>query len=188
MRRTILTILILLLPVCAGAAYKIYLKNGSSISGVSSYQEKGKEVTVYFSTGSMTVPKDNILRIEHTESGENEFVPEEEGEVQQKQEKTVEPAPASEPETDRFAKIDELRAQLNSVNAEITASQEREAQLIDSINEKTGRRFHYNLIQLKQLDKELEPLRQELADVRQKKEDLIRKRDDINAELRSLGQ
>jgi chromosome segregation ATPase len=187
MRRTILTILILLLPVCAGAAYKIYLKNGSSISGVSSYQEKGKEVTVYFSTGSMTVPKDNILRIEHTESGESEFVPEE-GEVQQKQEKTGEPAPASEPETDRFARIDELRAQLNTVNAEITASQEREAQLTDSINEKTGRRFHYNLIQLKQLDKELEPLRQELTDVRQKKEDLIRQRDDINAELRSLGQ
>jgi chromosome segregation ATPase len=188
MKRIILTVLILLLPVYAGAAYNIYLKNGSVINGVSSYQEKGKEVTIYFNTGSMMIPKENILKIEHTESEESEFVPGEEEKVQQKQENTGEVAPAPGAEADRFARIDELRAELNSVNAEIGAAQEREAQLAASINEKMGRKFQYNLIQLKQLERQLEPLRQELTDVQQKKADLVRQRDGIQAELRSLGQ
>jgi chromosome segregation ATPase len=188
MKRIILTVLILLLPVYAGAAYNIYLKNGSVINGVSSYQEKGKEVTIYFNTGSMMIPKENILKIEHTESEESEFVPGEEEKVQQKQENTGEVAPPSGSGADRFARIDELRARMDSVNAEIDSAQEREAQLAASINEKMGRRFQYNLIQLKQLERQLEPLRQELTDVRQKKADIVRQRSEIESELRSLGQ
>ncbi len=191
MKKIILVILILLLPVYASAAYKIYLKNGSVIKGVSSYQEKGKEVTIYFGTGSMMIPKENILRIQHTESADSEFVPEEREEGQQKQEKAGEAAPpaqAPEPAADRNARIDELKAQLDSVNSEIASAQEREAQLTASINEKTGSRFHYNLIQIKQLEKELEPLRQDLTDVQQRKAELIKQRDDIQAELRSMGQ
>lgn len=191
MKKIILVILILLLPVYASAAYKIYLKNGSVIKGVSSYQEKGKEVTIYFGTGSMMIPKENILRIQHTESADSEFVPEEREEGQQKQEKAGEAAPpaqAPEPAADRNARIDELKAQLDSVNSEIASAQGRETQLTASINEKTGGRFHYNLIQIKQLEKELEPLRQDLADVQQRKAELIKQRDDIQAELRSMGQ
>jgi len=191
MKKIILAILILLLPVYASADYKIYLKNGSVIKGASSYQEKGKEVTIYFGTGSMMIPKENILRIEHTESADSEFVPEEREEGQQKQEKAGEAAPqaqAPEPAADRNARVDELKAQLDSVNAEIASAQERETQLTASINEKTGTRFQYNLIQIKQLEKELEPLRQDLNDVRQRKAELIKRRDEIQAELRSVGK
>jgi DNA repair exonuclease SbcCD ATPase subunit len=192
MKKIILVILILLLPAYASAAYKIYLKNGSVIKGVSSYQEKGKEVTIYFGTGSMMLPKENILRIEHTESADSEFVPEEREEGgRQNQEKAggaAPPAQAPEPAADRNARMDELKAQLDSVNSEIASTQEREAQLTASINEKTGSRFHYNLIQIKQLEKELGPLRQDLADVQQRKAELIKQRDDIQAELRSMGQ
>ena len=37
-----LLILVLLLPVYSEAAYKIFLKNGSVISGVSSFEKKGR--------------------------------------------------------------------------------------------------------------------------------------------------
>lgn len=187
MKKIVLIALILLLPVYAGAAYKIYLKNGSVIKGVSSYQEKGREVTIYFSTGSMVIPKENILKIEEKESPGSESVPEEKEEVQQKQEKAGEPTAPSqtpEPATDRNARMDELKAELDSVNAEISSAEKEEARLTASINEKTGSRFQYNLIQIKQLEKELEPLRQELSDVQQKKAELIKRRDEIEAEMR----
>jgi hypothetical protein len=68
-----LTILLLLLPVCSSADYKIYLNNGSVISGVYSYQETGNEVDIYFSTGSMKIPKRISLRLKD-ESPEMELV------------------------------------------------------------------------------------------------------------------
>ena len=63
MKKIIFLVVILLIPVCAGAAFTIYLKNGSVISDVRSYKETGEEMSVYFQTGAMVIPRRDILRI-----------------------------------------------------------------------------------------------------------------------------
>jgi len=184
-----LTILLLLLPVCSSADYKIYLNNGSVISGVHSYQETGSEVDIYFSTGSMKIPKKNILKIEGDESPEMESVPKEKPEVGQNQEKTREttaPPQSSAPADDKTSGINALKTELNSVNADIKSAEEQEVRLVAAINEKTGKRLNYNIIQLRQLEKELEPLRQELSAVQQKKAALVAQRSSIESELKSM--
>src|SRR4030067_2307224 len=72
-----LLILFLLLPVSSEAAYTIYLKNGSEISGVYSYEKKGGEVIIYFGGGSMGIPEKDIVKIESTAAPENDFSKEE---------------------------------------------------------------------------------------------------------------
>ncbi len=189
MRRIILFILIFLLPIYAEAAYKIYLKNGSVISDVNSYEEKGEEVNIFFSTGSMMILKKDILKIEGKESIEKEIPVKEVPEVQQKKEKPEETAvqpQTREPEYDKTARINALRTELDSVITEIKAAQEEESRLVTAINEKQGRRFNYNLIQLRQLEKELEPLRQDLSTVQQKKAELLQKKYSIESEINSL--
>ena len=48
----------------ADAAYKIYLKNGSVISGVSSYNKSEGEIKFYFEGGMIGIPEKDILKIE----------------------------------------------------------------------------------------------------------------------------
>jgi septal ring factor EnvC (AmiA/AmiB activator) len=57
---------------------------------------------------------------------------------------------------------------------------------VAAINEKTGKRLNYNIIQLRQLEKELETLRQELSADQQKKAALIAQRSSIESELKSM--
>ncbi len=191
MKKFFFFLIIMLLPVYSWAAYKIYLNNGAEISGVKSYEEAGDEVNLYLDTGSMAVPKKDIFKIEGKESPVSDSSPKEEHEArpEQKQEtpqEIVAPSTPPEPVEDKSSRITALRAELNSINAEIRSAEEQETQLVAAINEKTGARFKYNLIQLRQLEKELEPLKQELSAAQQKKAELNKKRSDIEAELKSL--
>ena len=215
MKKILFIVLILLIPVCAAAEYKIYLKNGSVISEVRSYEEKNGDVIVYFGTGSMTISQKDILKIGGTEPAEKETQKTDVTDIQQRQERT-ERAPdqsqprvqsqeqprvqsqdqsrtqsqeqprTQEPGNDKSNKIDALRTELQSVISEIKAAEEQEAGLVTTINQKTGRRFSYNLIQMKQLEKEVDPLKQELYGVQQKKADLIQKKSSIESEIRLL--
>ncbi len=187
MIQILLVILILLLPASSEAAYKIYLKNGSVISGVRSYEKKGGEVTVYFSVGSMAISEKDILKIEGTETLEEDSRTKE---AQEKPEKIEKPedtvAPSQAPVDDKSARVNALKADLDAVNSEIRAAETEEARLVASINEKKGRRFTYNYYQLRQLEKETEPLQQELFTIQQKKTDLIQRKASIEGELRAL--
>lgn len=189
MKKVIVLIMVLLFPAYSYAAYKIYLKNGSVISGASSYQERGEEVDVYFSTGSMTIPRKDVLKIEGKEEPVQETTTKEKTEMPQKTEQTegaTVPSRISQPADDKSARVNALRAEIDSVNSEIKTTEEKEAGLVSAINEKTGSRSNYNIIQIKQLEKELEPLRQELHDVQQKKQELVQKRSSLEAEFKSL--
>ncbi len=195
MKRMIIVLLILLLPVYCEAAYRILLKNGSVIPEVKSYDEKDGEVTVYFEAGSMVISKNDILKIEGSESLEKELQPEEKEEVQQKQEKQERPeqpkpagplTPTQEPAEDKSAKLNELKSEMDSINSEIRSLEERENNLAREINEKTGSRSTYNLIQMKQLEKEVEPLRQELSDVQKKKGELMQRRNETEEQIRQM--
>jgi chromosome segregation ATPase len=185
MIQILLVILILLLPASSEAAYKIYLKNGSVISGVHSYEKKGGEVTVYFSRGSMAVSEKDILKIEGTETLEEDLQTKE----QEKEEKQERPedavVPSQAPVDDKSARVNALMADLDAVSTEIRAVEAEEARLVASINEKRGKKF-YNVIQLRQIEKETEPLQQELVSIQQKKADLIQRKASFEGELRAL--
>ncbi len=188
MKRFFLFMTILLIPVSSLAAYKVYLSNGSVISDVTSYDEVGDKVDIYFSTGYMSVPKKDVLKIEGTESPRKESATEEEGSVTQPerrpevpQETAVPPTPSA-PADDKGARVSELKAEWDSINAEIKSAEEQEAKLVSEINEKTGN----SMYQVDQLEKELEPLRQDLNTVQQKKADLAKRMSEIENELRSL--
>ena len=186
MIQILLVILILLLPASSEAAYKIYLKNGSVISGVSSYEKKGGEVTVYFSVGSMAISEKDILKIEGTETLEEDSRTKE---AQEKPEKIEKPedavAPSQAPVDNKSARVNALMADLDAVSTDIRDAEAEEARLVASINEKRGKKY-YNVIQLRQIEKETEPLQQELVSIQQKKADLIQRKASIEGKLRAL--
>lgn len=178
-----LIILILLLPVYSDAAYKIYLKNGSVISGVSSFEKKAGEVTVYFNGGSIGISEKDIVKIEETGAPERDFRSQE---IPEKQEKPEAAASSKESSSDKSARVSALRTQLESITSEIKTTEEEEARITASINEKRGKRFKYNIYQLRQLEKEVEPLQQELFTIQQKKGELLQRRASIEGELKAM--
>jgi hypothetical protein len=207
MKKIIFFVVILLIPVCAGAAYTIYLKNGSVISDVRSYNETGEEISVYFQTGAMVIPRRDILRItgeetpekaapEVTQEIEDKQVPRENSDthpVEIRQETKAEselPAgsapPSEESRDDRNDKMTAVKSELDSVYAEFRTVEADEARLVKEINEKRTSRFNYNQYQMNQMLKETEPLQQELFSVQQKKEELRQRKDVLENELRSL--
>jgi hypothetical protein len=201
MKKILFIVLILLIPVYAAAEYKIYLKNGSAISEVRSYEEINGDVIVYFGTGSMTISRKDILKISGTEPAEKETQKTDGTDMQQRQERTERAPDQSQPRTqsqeqprvqsqesvsDKSNQINALRTELQSVISEIKAAEEQETGLVTTINQKTGRRSSYNQIQIKQLEKEVEPLKQELYTVQQKKAELLQKKSSIESDLRLL--
>lgn len=179
MVQIILLILLLLLPASSEAAYKIYLKNGSVIAGVSSYEKRGGEITIYFGGGSLGIPEKDIAKIEETEAPEKDFskkaVPETE---------TGKVAPAEEPAVTE--RTNTLQADLDAVNSELKTVEDNEARVKASIDEKLSQRSRYNVYQQKYLEKEMEPLQQELSKIQQEKADLLQRKAFIEGELRSL--
>ncbi len=183
MVRILLLILVLLLPFPADAAYKVYLKNGSVMSGVSFYEKKNGEVTIYFGGGSIVVAEKDILKIEETGAPEKDFrAPD----VPGRQEEAPTVAPPDVEAGNKSARIDALRAELDSVNSEIRAVEEEEARIVKAINDRKGARLSYNVLQLRQLESDLAPLQQELSNIQVKKGALYQRRTTIGSELRSL--
>jgi chromosome segregation ATPase len=180
-----LFVLILLLPVSSWADYKVYLKNGSVISGIISYQEKDADIILYLSTGSMGILKKDVLKIEETESSYEEFSTEKASEMQEEREDITGSLPVQSSD-DKASRWNALKAELDSVITEIRSAEEQEASLVSLINEKTGRRSTYNIYQLRQLENELEPLRKELSTIQQKKAQLVLRKNTLEDELMKM--
>jgi hypothetical protein len=161
----VFVLLIIVYPFTAYAAYNIYLKNGSVMSGVSSYEKEGGEVTIHFSGGSIGVSEKDILRIEETGAVEKDFRT---GDTPD----GITP-PYAGAANNNAGRTNSLKAELDAVNAELKSRDEEEARLLADINEKRNRRAKYNIYQLRQLEKEIEPLQQELLAVQQKKTELL---------------
>ncbi len=190
MKKILILFLILLLPVYSEAAYRIILNNGSSIDGVKTYSESGNDVTLYFDTGSMSISKKDVLRIEGTEEPLTDDVQKEEQPAEQTQpaqdrQGGAEAAPSEPADDSKQIKFNQLNNDLDSINSELKTVQERESSLVKEINEKSGKKF-YNVIQLRQIEKEVNPLKQELAEVQQRKEQLIQRRSAVVDEIRGL--
>lgn len=178
--RHIVFLFVLLALSRAEAAFNVYLKNGSVISGISSYESRNNEVILYIGGGSIGVNKEDILKIQETEGPERDI------RIKEGEKEEVAPPPAAPPEEDRSLRIKMLQDDLDNIITEIRRLEAEEGRLVSEINEKRGRRFKYNIYQLRQLEKETEPLQQELFSVQQKKNELLERRSSIEGELRAL--
>ena len=183
-----LLILFLLLPVSSEAAYTIYLKNGSEISGVYSYEKKGGEVIIYFGGGSIGILEKDIVKIESAETPEKDFT-KEEGTLQEaeKSAPSVPSIPAEEPAVSETAdRANKLQADLDAINAELRNIEETEASIKASLEEKTSSRQNWNPYQYRYLQQEAKPLQQEISSIQQKKGELLQRKAYIEGELQSL--
>jgi predicted RNase H-like nuclease (RuvC/YqgF family) len=173
------------MPAYSEAAYKIYLKNGSEISGVSSYEKKDGELIIYFGGGSIGVPEKDIVKIEETEAPEKDFG---KGEAPGAEAgKAPAEVPAEEPAvSEKTERANALQGDLDAVNAELKTVEDNEARVKASIDEKLGQRSRYNVYQQRYLEQEIEPLQQELLQIQQKKGELLQRKAFKEGELRSL--
>lgn len=191
MKKILLILFILLLPVYSEAAYTIFLKNGSVISGVKFYEEAGEDINLYFSAGSVVVSKKDVLKIEGDESPEpeKEINRQQPAEIQEKHQPSGDTgSPQREQTDDREEKMKNTQAEIDSLTEQIRTEEKEEQRLVSEINERNkqfGGRDRYYPIQLKQFEKELEPLKQALGDVQQKKEQLIQKRSALESQFKS---
>jgi len=196
MKKVFVLLLILLLPAYSAAAYKVILHNGATIDGVKTYNETGDDVNLYFDTGSMSILKKDILRIEGTEApgkedDQQEDQPALEKEPQQgtqppqDQQGGADPGSSKPADDGKQIKFKQLNNDLNSINSELKTVQERESSLVKEINDKSGQKF-YNAIQLRQLENEVNPLKEELAKVQQRKDQLFQKKLSVENEIRAL--
>jgi hypothetical protein len=178
----VLFIMITLLPAYSEAAYKIYLKNGSTITGVSSYEKKGGEYIINFGAGSVGISGADVLKIEESEAPEMEFrskeTPEKEGEKM---------APAEAPaESDKGAKTSTLRTELENIDSELKALEDREEKIRASIDEKRSEKLRWNPYQRYLLDKEMEPLQNEVSTIQERKTELLQRKAYIEGQLRTM--
>ena len=111
----------ILLPITSDAAYKIYLKNGSEIKGVSNYEKSGGEIRFYFRGGMVGIPEADILKIESSEE------PAEEIKAPEEKQKPMEPEVRGEmPGFERAEETPELKKQPDEKADEIA---QKEAEL-----------------------------------------------------------
>ena len=185
MKRTgFFVILLLFIPFAAQADYTFFLKNGSEISAIQTYAEKGDAVTVYFSAGSMIISKQDILRIEGSEATLEDIAEEAQPDTQATKGKKEETAGRSQGSGAMNERKGALDNELDSVRTEIRAAEKQEMDLVTTINEKIGSDKSYNIIQRRQLEKEIEPLKNELSGVQNKKAELLQRRSTLEDQLK----
>jgi hypothetical protein len=179
----LLLVFVLLLPASSEASYTVYLKNGSTISGVSSYEKRDGEVEIFFGGGSMGISVDEILKIQETETPEKDFRSKEPPSA----EGTAPPvAPPPRETVDKSARVNVLKTALDDVNADLSNIEEEETKLLKAISDRKSARLSYNTLQLRKLESDLAPLQQQLYQLQVKKGVLMQKRATIDAELKAL--
>jgi hypothetical protein len=76
LRKTILIVAVLLfISVPVHAQYNIYLKNGSVLRGVASYEEVDGELRFAYLGGTLGIPVDDVLRVEEARTGDVVITP-----------------------------------------------------------------------------------------------------------------
>jgi predicted RNase H-like nuclease (RuvC/YqgF family) len=187
--------MLILLTGFAEAAFTVYLKSGSSLSGIHSFEEEGDQVVLHLSGGQMKLPKADILKIVETEYSDV-TVSESLSNTESTEESATEtdaPLPTepslSSADEEKNARIKELMTQFDTYQSDIRQVEAEEAQLIaqyNAIQEKRG--TLWNNYQIRQLERELMPLREKLQDVQRRKAELLDKRNVMADQIRALQQ
>lgn len=125
MKRTILCVMFLfVLYLPAEAAYKIYLKNGSVIKGVSAYAEDAGKIRFYYGGGLVSLPSGDVLKIEET----GEPLPPAEVPSVAAPEAPEPSAPAPEAHPKDTARASALRERLSSIDGRLKEIEAKEAE------------------------------------------------------------
>jgi hypothetical protein len=183
MIQIILLILILLLPIPTESAYKIYLKDGSVISGVEYYEKEGSDVGLFFEDGAMQVSEEDILKIEGKESVGSYIPPEDTQEITDDTSVTA-PREASD-RTENIAKLRAIQADVDALNEEIRKVNIEEARLVTVINDINSKPT-WNQYQVLAIEQEVKPYAEELRAVQQKKIELLEKKGTLETEISEL--
>ncbi len=131
----------------------------------------------------MGIPESDILKIEGSEAPERDFRQSTSPGVQ---EETPAPPPRADDSGNKTERTDALKADLDSVDSDLKATEEDEARVVKAINDRKGSRLTYNSLQLRQLESDLAPLQQELSDIQVKKGALLQRKATIESALKAL--
>jgi hypothetical protein len=183
MAQVIILFLVLLLPLSGEAAYKIYLKNGSVISGVRSYEKQGQEIMIQFGGGQIGISAEDISRIQESDTPEKDFTSTAPSAAPPLVEGAPPPAIPPAEQGDAAPPQEDGRVELDQIAADIREAEQNEARLKAAIDERQSRRMKYNTIQLRQLETDLEPLKQELFAAQQKKSELLQRKAYLEGEM-----
>jgi hypothetical protein len=184
MIKVVLLILILLLPIPTEAAYKVYLKDGSVISGVEFYEKQGRDVGLFFKDGLMYVPEEHILKIEEKEYIESYIYPEDTRGTADDASVTAPQEQASDT-SDKIARMKALRTDVNALNEEIREVNLEEARLVTKINEINSKPT-WNQYQVLANEQEVKPYADKLSAVQQKKIELLEKKGTLETKINEL--
>ena len=148
----------------ADAAYKIYLKNGSVIKGVSHYEKTGGEIKFYFEGGAVGIPETDILKIE---TGKEPL--DEEKAKLSVTEKSVEP-PKVGLQDEKPAETADVKKQADDADKKSDEITQKEAEL-KKIEQDLKRAKYKELIrQRRELERQRDILIEELKLLREKKQ------------------
>lgn len=168
----------------ADAAYKIYLKNGSTIKGVNRYEKSEGEIKFYFEGGMVGIPEADILRIESSKEPIKDIKPTEE----LKEEKTKPPEPETRedvPRSDRANETSDIKTQpaepdkknqeialkeseLRRVEGELLTTRARIQNLyINASSDAERSMLQQNMMRKRKLENEKKRLEEELKALRQ---------------------
>lgn len=138
MKKTVPVILSVFLLLAAAypaaAAYRIYLKNGSIISGVDAYVRAGGEMRFSYAGGIAAIPEGEVLKVEEygglpKAPAESEMAPPGEAALPEEPEGGMKaPAPAG-PSPEDQAKAERLRQELQRVDDRLAEIRDKEEEL-----------------------------------------------------------
>lgn len=178
-----------LLTSSADAAYKIYLKNGSTIKGVNRYEKSEGEIRFYFGGGVVGIPEADILRIESSKEPIKDIKPTEIKPAEElKEEKTKPPEPETRedvPRSDRANEASDIKTQpaepdkkdqeiarkeseLRRVEGELLTTRARIQNLyINASSDAERSMLQQNMMRKRKLEDEKKRLEEELKALRQ---------------------
>ncbi|MCX5717720.1 MAG: hypothetical protein NTW44_05300 [Nitrospirae bacterium] len=149
----------------ADAAYKIYLKNGSVIKGVSHYEKSGREIKFYFEDGAVGIPETDILKIETSKEPLDK-----EKAKPSVTEKSVEPTKIERPE-EKPAEIPDVKKQADDAeDKKDNEIAQKEAELKKIEQELKRAKYNELIRQRRELERQRAILIEELKLLREKKQ------------------
>ena len=89
-------------------------------------------------------------------------------------------------EADKGAKTSALRTELENIDSELKALEDREEKIRASIDEKRSEKLRWNPYQRHLLDKEMEPLQNEVSTIQERKTELLQRKAYIEGQLRTM--
>ncbi|MFZ6017463.1 MAG: excinuclease ABC subunit UvrC [Nitrospirota bacterium] len=175
----------LLFASTSDAAYKIYLQNGSVITGVKSYEKSHGEIRFFFEGGMIAIQEGDVVRIEEDLMYAKDIKGKEKAPEQI--EEAGQPVDLS-PAADVDVRIASLRKQIEEINKKISNIERKEGELKEMEDELKRGKYKELIGKKRRLKKDKDKLEEELRPLLEEKKMLIEERRMIEDEIRGLEE